>query len=123
MSVYRAEKIATEVRDERDQSTRSLLHEAANVTDPDARACLLEQAVLLNLSLARALAHQYRRQGVDPDDLVQVAMLGWSRPSTDTALTLRTHSQRTQCPRSAARSNGTSAIGVGWSARHAACRS
>jgi len=76
MSVYRAEKIANEVRDEREQSTRSLLHEAANVTDPDARACLLEQAVLLNLSLARALTHQYRRQRVDPDDLVQVAMLG-----------------------------------------------
>ena len=76
MSVYRAEKTSTDVRDERDRSTRSLLHEAAKVTDPDTRQCLLEQAVLLNLSLARALAHQYRRQGVDPDDLVQVAMLG-----------------------------------------------
>jgi RNA polymerase sigma-B factor len=76
MSVYRADEIATEVRDERDQFTRSLLHEAAEVTDPDVRQCLLEQAVLLNLSLARALSRQYRRQGVDPDDLEQVAMLG-----------------------------------------------
>jgi RNA polymerase sigma-B factor len=46
------------------------------VTDPVTRQGLLEQAVLLNQPMARSLAQQYQRRGVDPEDLVQVAMLG-----------------------------------------------
>jgi RNA polymerase sigma-B factor len=64
------------VRDDRDQRTRSLLLKAAQATEPAARQVLLEEAVLLNQSMARALAQQYQRRGVDPEDLVQVAMLG-----------------------------------------------
>jgi len=46
------------------------------VTDPVHKARLFERAVLLNLSVARSLALQYQRRGVDPEDLHQVAMLG-----------------------------------------------
>ena len=41
-----------------------------------ARRSLFEEAVLLNQPMAWALAQQYQRRGVDPEDLVQVAMLG-----------------------------------------------
>ena len=76
MSVCRANDGSTEVRDQRDRATRSLLSRAAMVTDPVTRQGLLEQAVLLNQPVARSLAQQYQRRGVDPEDLVQVAMLG-----------------------------------------------
>jgi RNA polymerase sigma-B factor len=76
MSLYRAEDDAPNFRDDRDRFTCSLLLKAALVTDPEIRQHLLEQAVLLNQSVARALAQQYQRRGVDPEDLVQVAMLG-----------------------------------------------
>jgi RNA polymerase sigma-B factor len=76
MSVGRVDDSVTEVRDERDRSTRSLLSRAAMVTDPVTRQGLLEQAVLLNQPMARSLAQQYQRAGIDPEDLVQVAMLG-----------------------------------------------
>lgn len=76
MSVYRADENVQDSREERDRFTRTLLERATLVTDPATRQCLLEQAVLLNQPMARALAQQYQQRGVDPEDLVQVAMLG-----------------------------------------------
>ena len=76
MPLHRVDDGASDVRDDRDRITRTLLHRAAMVTDPSTRQRLLEEAVLLNQSMARALAQEYGRRGVDPEDLVQVAMLG-----------------------------------------------
>jgi RNA polymerase sigma-B factor len=72
MSVTRPFDAATE----RDRSTRSLLGKAAMAADPAAKQRLFQQAVLLNQSVARAVAQQYQHRGVDPEDLLQVAMLG-----------------------------------------------
>jgi RNA polymerase sigma-B factor len=75
MSLHRTDEGAADVSDERDRSTRDILCQAA-IVDPVTRQGLLEQAVLLNQSVARALAQQYQRRGVEPEDLLQVAMLG-----------------------------------------------
>jgi RNA polymerase sigma-B factor len=76
MSTHRVDASLNEVRDERDRITRSLLRQSAQVADPATREQLLEEAILLNLPMAQALARRYRRRGVDTEDLVQVAMLG-----------------------------------------------
>jgi RNA polymerase sigma-B factor len=76
MSVHRDDERATEVREQRDRSTRNLLRKAALVADPTTAQDLFEEAVLLNEPMASALARQYHQRGVDPEDLVQVAMLG-----------------------------------------------
>ncbi|MEP7193791.1 MAG: SigB/SigF/SigG family RNA polymerase sigma factor [Actinomycetota bacterium] len=76
MSTHRVDDVTNEARDERDRTTRSLLREAAQVVDPGTRERLLEEAILVNLPMARALAQRYQRRGVDLEDLVQVAMLG-----------------------------------------------
>jgi len=91
MSEFRVDDGAPEYCDERDRCTRSLLSKAALVTVPAARQRLLEEAVLLNQAMAQAVAQQYQRRGVDPEDLVQVAMLGLVkavrgyRPALETA--------------------------------------
>lgn len=66
----------TELSDERDRSTRNLLHHATLVSDEATRQDLFDQAVLLNQPMARTVAQQYQRRGVDREDLMQVAMLG-----------------------------------------------
>ena len=76
MPVFRVDDSAPDVREDRDQFTCSLLSRAALVRDPAARQGLFEEAVLLNQPMARALAQQYQRRGVETEDLVQVAMLG-----------------------------------------------
>jgi RNA polymerase sigma-B factor len=76
MPACRLETSEPNVREDRDQRTRSLLLKAAQAGEPAARQALLEEAVLLNQSMARTLAQQYQRRGVDPEDLAQVAMLG-----------------------------------------------
>ena len=76
MSVDRVADGASEVRDERDRLTRSLLSKAAMASDPATKRRLHEEAVLLNRPMARAVAQQYQRRGVDPEDLLQTAMLG-----------------------------------------------
>jgi RNA polymerase sigma-B factor len=76
MSVDLVGDDASEVRDERDRFTRSLLSKAAMASDPATKKRLREEAVLLNRPMARAVAQQYQRRGVDPEDLLQTAMLG-----------------------------------------------
>ena len=59
---------------ERGRRTQELLIEAA-ATDGDERTGLLQQVVLLNRSIADALARRYADRGADPDDLNQIAYL------------------------------------------------
>ncbi len=59
---------------ERGRRTQELLVEAAK-TDGDERIGLLQQVVLLNRSVADALARRYADRGADPDDLNQIAYL------------------------------------------------
>lgn len=60
---------------ERDRRTRTLLTTAARIPATEARR-VHDQVILLNQSLAKALARQYRGRGIEDDDLEQVAMLG-----------------------------------------------
>lgn len=76
MSTQRVDKTLNDVPDQRDRTTRSLLRQATQAADPTIRERLLEEAILLNQPMARALARRYQRRGIDAEDLVQVAMLG-----------------------------------------------
>jgi RNA polymerase sigma-B factor len=60
----------------RAQQTRSYLLHASATTNPIARARILEQVVLVNLSVADNLAFRYIGRGIPSQDLVQVARLG-----------------------------------------------
>ena len=55
--------------------TNRLLRRADETPGP-VRQALLDKVVLLNVPVARAIAHRYRSRGVEPDDLEQVAYLG-----------------------------------------------
>ena len=81
---------ASDPKQRRDQSTRSLLDRRARTADEDLRQALLDQAIELNLGIAHSIASRFRGRGVEPDDLDQVAYLGLVkaarsyRPGTDT---------------------------------------
>lgn len=67
--------VPNETHTVRDARTRALLAEADHL--PAARAqSVIDEAILLNRPLAKALARQYRGRGIDDDDLEQVAMVG-----------------------------------------------
>lgn len=74
----------------RDEQTRSLLARRAAAVDEDVRKALLDQAIELNLGIARGIASRFRGRGVEADDLDQVASLGLVKaalsydPFTDT---------------------------------------
>ncbi|WP_432936284.1 sigma-70 family RNA polymerase sigma factor [Kribbella sp. CA-253562] len=65
-----------EERARREAATRELLTARARSTDETERQELLEQAVELNLEIARGIARRFRGRGVEDDDLEQVACLG-----------------------------------------------
>lgn len=60
---------------ERAAQTRDLLLAAA-AADDATREALLDQAVLLNIGVAKSLALRYHGRGVPDDDLIQTAYLG-----------------------------------------------
>ena len=60
---------------ERDERTENLLRAAAETRDELERRRLLEQVVVLNMSVANAVAGYYRSRGIAEDDLKQVAYL------------------------------------------------
>ncbi|MEO8556788.1 MAG: sigma-70 family RNA polymerase sigma factor [Actinomycetota bacterium] len=60
---------------QRDKRTCALLAKAERLPAAEARQ-VRQEAILLNGPLAQALARQYRRRGIEDDDLEQVAMLG-----------------------------------------------
>ena len=86
------EKNAPETRSTFQLDARSELHELADadrsamtaqlfeeiaVTDDERELELLrEEVVVLNMGVARAIAHRYRQRGLNLDDLVQVAYVG-----------------------------------------------
>jgi RNA polymerase sigma-B factor len=58
-----------------DDRTKALLLEARDATDDAERERLREDAVTMNMPLARAIASRYRAKGVEWEDLVQVSYL------------------------------------------------
>jgi RNA polymerase sigma-B factor len=64
------------VRDRRSRETSSLWEQIAASEYDDERARLREEVVLLNRSVALAIAARYRSKGIALDDLQQVASLG-----------------------------------------------
>jgi RNA polymerase sigma-B factor len=64
------------VRDRRSRETSSLWEQIAASEYDDERAALREEVVLLNRSVALAIAAKYRSKGIPLDDLQQVASLG-----------------------------------------------
>ncbi len=60
----------------REHHTEELLQLAADAPDDAARQSYLDEVVLLNGSVAEAMAARYRAKGMESDDLVQVAYLG-----------------------------------------------
>ena len=59
----------------RDAETAQLFEELANATTDESRERIVEQIVLLYLSLCTTMANRYGGRGVEHDDLVQVARL------------------------------------------------
>jgi RNA polymerase sigma-B factor len=69
----------TNSRERRHAETNRLLRRAAEVTDAAERRRLIDQAVLLNLEVARTVARRFRNRGVSDDDLEQIAGLALVR--------------------------------------------
>ncbi len=61
---------------ERSETTARLLEEIGRTDDEHERAAKREQVVVLNMGVARAIAHRYRQRGLNLDDLIQVAYVG-----------------------------------------------
>jgi RNA polymerase sigma-B factor len=67
---------SAEQRAQRDAATRELLRARAECDDESERQRLLEQAVELNIEIARGIARRFRGRGAEDEDLEQVACLG-----------------------------------------------
>ncbi len=61
---------------DRSAMTAQLFEEIATTDDQRERDLLREEVVVLNMGVARAIAHRYRQRGLNLDDLVQVAYVG-----------------------------------------------
>ena len=105
-------------------TTARLLDELHHTDDEREKAALRAEVVVLNMGVARAIAHRYRQRGLADDDLQQVACLALVKAAQG-FYTLPTSwtSWPTPSRRSGARSSATSATTAGWSARPAASRS
>jgi RNA polymerase sigma-B factor len=66
-------------RSARMQRTAECLRQAADTADDDVRHALLDEVVVLNMPMARSVAHRFRHKGVNQDDLDQVAYLALTR--------------------------------------------
>jgi RNA polymerase sigma-B factor len=60
-------------RDERSRRTAELLELVDETSDEPRRQALLDEVVLVNLCVARSLAHRYSGRGIEVEDLEQVA--------------------------------------------------
>ena len=61
---------------DRGATTARLLAELHATTDEDEKKALRAEVVVLNMGVARAIAHRYRQRGLAEEDLVQVAYVG-----------------------------------------------
>jgi RNA polymerase sigma-B factor len=66
-------------REPRRLRTGELFAELSTATDPDARAQLRDQLVLLNVAVARTIARRYHQRGLEADDVDQIAYLALAR--------------------------------------------
>ena len=68
-----SESTAGSATSTRERTTEELLERAATATSEAERRRLVDEVVVLNLPVARALAARFRDRGEQLDDLVQVA--------------------------------------------------
>ena len=61
---------------DRGTTTARLLAELHSTTDEREQKALRAEVVVLNMGVARAIAHRYRQRGLSEDDLVQAAYVG-----------------------------------------------
>lgn len=61
---------------DRGVTTARLLAELHATTDEHEKQALRAEVVVLNMGVARAIAHRYRQRGLSEDDLVQAAYVG-----------------------------------------------
>lgn len=61
---------------DRGATTARLLDELHHTEDENEREALRAEVVVLNMGVARAIAHRYRQRGLAEDDLVQAAYVG-----------------------------------------------
>jgi RNA polymerase sigma-B factor len=61
---------------DRGSTTARLLDELHHTADEQEKAALRAEVVVLNMGVARAIAHRYRQRGLAEDDLVQAAYVG-----------------------------------------------
>ena len=61
---------------DRGATTARLLDELHHTDDENEKAALRAEVVVLNMGVARAIAHRYRQRGLAEDDLVQAAYVG-----------------------------------------------
>ncbi len=61
---------------DRSETTARLLRQIAASDDELEKERLREEVVVLNMAVARAIAHRYARRGIGVEDLVQVAYVG-----------------------------------------------
>jgi RNA polymerase sigma-B factor len=80
---------ASGARLERSDRTAELLERAYHSTCPEDREQLLEQVVVLNMGVARAVSRRFRNKGVPDEDLEQVAFLALTRAARNFDLSLR----------------------------------
>lgn len=73
-----AQRSATQAYPEPDrgETTARLLAELHATSDEEEKKALRAEVVVLNMGVARAIAHRYRQRGLAEDDLVQVAYVG-----------------------------------------------
>jgi RNA polymerase sigma-B factor len=62
--------------DERGRTTARLLRQVAKSSDEKERQRLLEEVVVLNMGVARAIARRYQQRGLGAEDLAQAAYVG-----------------------------------------------
>ncbi len=61
---------------ERSETTARLLEQISHTDNERERELLRDEVVVLNMGVARAIAHRYRQRGLNLDDLIQVAYVG-----------------------------------------------
>ncbi len=61
---------------QRGEMTARLFARIHTTDDERERALLRDEVVVLNMGVARAIAHRYRQRGLNLDDLIQVAYVG-----------------------------------------------
>ncbi|NYD42649.1 sigma-70 family RNA polymerase sigma factor [Nocardioides panaciterrulae] len=66
-------------RERRIRLTAELLQQAADTRDAARREEILDRVVLMNMGVARTIAHRYGQRGVPSEDLEQVAYLALTR--------------------------------------------